>query len=110
MAEILGLIIMSCFISAILFIPFIDFLYKIKLRRQKQQTRDMFDHRTPIFDKYNEWKVGTPFGGGMLIILLVTVLSFWAYGIFGIKVSPWEMFIIFFSLIRSEEHTSELQS
>ncbi len=99
MAEILGLIIMSCFISAILFVPFIDFLYKIKLRRQKQQTRDMFDKRTPLFDKYNSWKVGTPFGGGILIILLVTILSFWAYGIFAIKANPWEMFVIFFSFI-----------
>lgn len=59
----------------------------------------MFDHPTPTFDKYNSWKVGTPFGGGMLIIIIVTILTFWAYGIFDVKVNPWEMFVLFFSFI-----------
>lgn len=97
MAQLLGLTILSCFITAILLVPFIDFLYKIKLRRKNQVTKDMFSNKTPVFDKYNSWKVGTPFGGGILIVLVVSILSFWAYGIFGTNVKPWELFVIFFS-------------
>lgn len=99
MAAQLGFTLLSFFITAILLVPFIDFLYRIKLRRNKQITRDPFNKKTPIFDKYNSWKVGTPFGGGILIILIVTVLTIWAYGIFGINIKPWEIFVIFFSFI-----------
>jgi len=99
MAQLLGLTILSFFISGILLIPFIDFLYKIKLRRKKQKTRDVFNNRTPIFDKFHGWKIGTPFGGGILIILVVTVLSLWAFGIFNISVKGWELFTILFTFI-----------
>lgn len=99
MAQLLGLVILSFFLTAILLVPFIDFLYKVKLRRQKQVTKDPFNQRTPLFDKYHAWKVGTPIGGGILVILVVTILSLWAYGIFGIKTKPWELFVIFFSFI-----------
>ncbi|RJQ37965.1 phospho-N-acetylmuramoyl-pentapeptide-transferase [Candidatus Microgenomates bacterium] len=97
MAQLLGLIILSFFITGILLIPFIDFLYKIKLRRQNQVTRDVFNKRTPLFDKFNKWKVGTPFGGGILIIVVSSILTLWAYGIFNIAFKPWEFFIILFS-------------
>lgn len=99
MAELLGLIILSFFITLVLLIPFIDFLYKIKLQRQNQVTKDVFNKRTPLFDKFHAWKVGTPFGGGILIILVVSVLTLWAYGIFGVEIKPWELFIILFSFI-----------
>lgn len=79
--------------------PFIDFLYKVKLRRQQQETRDMFNKRTPLFDKFHSWKAGTPFGGGILIILVVCILTLWAYGIFNIKIRPWELFILLFSFV-----------
>jgi phospho-N-acetylmuramoyl-pentapeptide-transferase len=99
MERLLGLTISSFFVTAILLVPFIDFLYKIKLRRHKQVTKDMFNNRTPLFDKFNAWKVGTPFGGGVLIILVVTIWSFWAYGILNVHLKPGELFVIFFSFI-----------
>ncbi len=99
MIQLLGLMLSSALITAILLIPFIDLLYKIKFRRNKQVTKDMFNERTPLFDKYNAWKVGTPFGGGLLIILVVVVSTAWSYGIFDIKGNPWEIFVIFFSFI-----------
>jgi phospho-N-acetylmuramoyl-pentapeptide-transferase len=99
MERLLGLILASFFVTAILIVPFIDFLYRVKLRRAHQATRDMFNKRTPLFDKFNSWKVGTPFGGGILIILVVTVFTFWAYGVFNINVAPWEIFVLFFSFI-----------
>lgn len=97
MAQLLGLTILSAFITLILLIPFIDFLYKVKLRRQVQQTRDPMNQRTPVFDKFHAWKVGTPFGGGILIILVVSILSLWAYGMLGVVVKPWELFVLLFT-------------
>ncbi|MBA3723270.1 MAG: phospho-N-acetylmuramoyl-pentapeptide-transferase [Candidatus Levybacteria bacterium] len=99
MRLLLGLMLSSAFITAILLLPFIDFLYKIKLRRHKQVTTDMFDNRTPLFDKFNGWKVGTPYGGGVLIIIVVFVWTLWAYGIFNIQSNPWEIFVILFSFV-----------
>lgn len=99
MAQVLGLSILSLFITFILIVPFIDFLYKVKLRRQKQKTVDIFDKPTPVFDTYNDWKAGTPFGGGILIIVIVSLLSLWSYGIFDIKINPWELFVILFAFI-----------
>jgi len=90
---------LSSFITAILLVPFIDFLYKIKLQRQRQHTKDPFNKPAVYFDKLHSWKVGTPFGGGMLIILVVSLLTLWAYGIFGVNVSPWVLFVLLFSFI-----------
>ncbi|HSX09794.1 MAG TPA: phospho-N-acetylmuramoyl-pentapeptide-transferase [Candidatus Saccharimonadales bacterium] len=99
MIQLLGLMLSSSLITAILLVPFIDFLYKVKLRRSNQVTKDMFNKKTPLFDKFNSWKVGTPFGGGLLIILVVVIWTSWSYGIFNIKINPWEVFVIFFSFI-----------
>jgi len=99
MVQVLGLAILSLFITFILIVPFIDFLYKIKLRRAKQRTLDVFDHPTQVFDRFNAWKAGTPFGGGILIIGIVTFLTLWSYGIFNIQINEWELFVILFTLI-----------
>lgn len=99
MVQLLGLMLLSLFFTGVLIVPFIDFLYKIKLRRQKQNTVDIFNKPTPVFDKLNSWKVGTPFGGGVLIIGIVTMLSLWSYGIFNVTASIWEVFVLLFSFI-----------
>jgi len=99
MAQLLGLTLLSFFITGILIVPFIDFLYKIKLRRQKQKTVDMFNKPTPVFDKLNNWKVGTPLGGGILIIVVVSILTLWAYGILSVNVNFWQVFIILFTFV-----------
>ncbi len=97
--QLLGLIILSTFITGLLLVPFIDFLYKMKFQRQKQKTRDVFNRHTPIFDKFHAWKAGTPFGGGVLILAVVTVLTLWAYGIFEINIKGWELFVLLFSFL-----------
>lgn len=99
MVTLLGLTLSAFFVTALLLVPFIDFLYKIKLRRQDQVTKDMFNKRTPLFDKFNAWKVGTPFGGGLLIILVVIIWTSWAYGVFDLPINPWQVFVVFFSFI-----------
>lgn len=99
MAQLLGLLLLSFFITSVLLVPFIDFLYKLKFRRKKQETRDAFNNKTPIFDKFHSWKVGTPVGGGLLIILIVTTLTLWAYGLFSQEIKAWEIFVILFTFI-----------
>ncbi len=99
MSQLLGFALLSAFITSILIIPFIDFLYKVKLRRQNQKTVDIFNKPTPLFDKFNGWKAGTPFGGGLLIIIVVSVLALWSYGMFNIPINRWELFVILFTFV-----------
>lgn len=99
MEKIFGFAILSFFITAILIVPFIDFLYKLKIQRKKQKTRDMFNKRTPVFDKFSAGKEGTPVGGGILIIFVVTIVTFWAYGLLKIDVKFWEIFVLIFALV-----------
>ncbi len=99
MAQLLGLVLLSVFVTGVLLVPFIDFLYKMKLQRLKQKTTDMFNKPTPTFDKFNNWKVGTPFGGGILIIAVVCTLTFWAYGILDVDIKPWEVVAIMLTFI-----------
>ncbi len=74
MALYLGLLIFSFLITGILVIPFINLLYKFKLLRRQQITRDFQGIRTKIFDRFHKHKAGTPVGGGFLIIAVVTFL------------------------------------
>ncbi len=68
--------IISFLIHFVCFIPFIDFLYKRKMQRAVQETKDPFGTKTPIFDKLNAHKAGTPVGGGILIIIITSILFF----------------------------------
>ncbi|HUS51983.1 MAG TPA: hypothetical protein VMX77_00790 [Candidatus Bathyarchaeia archaeon] len=74
MALILGLLIFSFIFTSVLIIPFINLLYHLKFLRQKQKTKDCLGLRTKIFDKLHSHKVGTPVGGGLLVIVVVSLL------------------------------------
>jgi len=73
MVFLLGILLFSYVVHSILYIPFIKLLYSWKFQRLKQVTRDAFNKRTPIFDKFHQMKAGTPVGGGLLIIVLTTI-------------------------------------
>lgn len=68
----LGLIIFSFLITSVLVVPFINFLYSLKLVRQKEGK--IKGKVTSLFDKLHDKKAGTPVGGGILLIGVVTVL------------------------------------
>jgi phospho-N-acetylmuramoyl-pentapeptide-transferase len=74
LALFLGLLIFSFIITSIVIVPFIDLLYHLKFQRVKQVTRDVFGKLTPIFDKFHGKKAGVPVGGGLLVILVVSLL------------------------------------
>jgi phospho-N-acetylmuramoyl-pentapeptide-transferase len=67
----LGLVMFSFLITSVLVVPFIDFLYKLKLTRRKEAPKK---GKIPLFDKLHDQKAGTPVGGGILIIVVVTIL------------------------------------
>ncbi len=66
----------SFFLNFIFIIPFIDFLYKLRFQRAEQKTKDLFNKPTPIFDKFNHHKKGTPVGGGILVVATTTIVFF----------------------------------
>jgi len=73
MSLFLGILIFSFIVTGILIVPFINLLYKLKFLRKEQNTLDFQGAVTTIFNKLHKHKVGTPVGGGLLIILTVAI-------------------------------------
>lgn len=105
MALFLGLLIFSFIVNGIAIIPFINFLYRLKFTRRVEAPKGK--RRIPLFDKLHDWKAGTPVGGGLLIIALVSLLFALLFpllrylGVYITAVYPLrdEINIIFFSFI-----------
>lgn len=74
MSILLGLLIFSFTITSVLIVPFINLLYSLRFQRQHQITTDAFGKRASIFDAFHQAKAGTPVGGGLLVITLVSLL------------------------------------
>ena len=74
MGLLLGVLLFSWLLNSFLYIPFIRLLYQWRFQRLQQKTRDAFNKRTPIFDRFHQHKAGTPVGGGLLIIIVTTAL------------------------------------
>lgn len=76
MALYLGILIFSFIFTGIAIVPFIDFLYRLKFTRRDERQlvaqTDTEAFRT-LHEQHNK-KVGTPIGGGLLIIATVVVL------------------------------------
>ncbi len=107
LAFYLGILIVSFIITSLVIVPFIDALYRLKFQRQKQVTLDAMGVRTSVFDKFHRHKAGTPVGGGLLIIAVVTILFFLMFyllslsgkGIMQVYPLSREIFVIFFTFI-----------
>ncbi len=107
MQFIFGLVLLSFFTISLLLVPFINFLYRRKLQRQPQETVDIFERRTPIFDRLHAHKAGTPIGGGLLVIFVVSLLTilliFWqnfaGLGISQIYPFEKEIFVLLFTFV-----------
>lgn len=100
----LGLVMFSFLITSVLVVPFIDYLYKFKLTRRKEAPKK---GKIPLFDKLHDQKAGTPIGGGVLIIFVVTLLFFVLFPLskyLGLFIHTAynlqsELFIIFFTFL-----------
>ena len=109
MALYLGILIFSFIVTSISIIPFIDFLYRLRFTRRDERLQ-VAPTSTKEFKKLHDEhskKIGTPIGGGVLIIALVTAL-YWLIlplmrrlGVYFTSVFPVkaELNIIFFTFI-----------
>ncbi|MFH1971696.1 MAG: hypothetical protein ABIJ05_04925, partial [Patescibacteria group bacterium] len=104
LSLVLGLIIFSFLVTSLLVVPFISFLYKMKLTRKKEAPQK---GAVPLFDKLHDKKAGTPVGGGILLILIISILfavifplasrvGIFIQSSFNLK---YELYIIFFTFI-----------
>lgn len=67
----LGLLIFSFIINSIFIVPFINLLYKLRFTRRVEAPKK---GKIPMFDKIHDKKAGTPVGGGLAIVAVVTLL------------------------------------
>jgi len=100
----LGLIIFSFLVSMVLIVPFINLLYKLHITRGREAPKT---GKVPLFDKLHDIKAGTPVGGGVLLIILTTLifaivfplssyLGLFVRTSFSLRA---ELFVIFFTFI-----------
>ncbi len=100
----LGLVIFSFLINSVLIVPFIDLLYRLKLTRRKEAP---LKGKVPLFDRLHDKKAGTPTGGGILLVVTVTILFailFPLVSYLGVFIQTahrlrHELFVIFFTFI-----------
>ena len=103
MIQLLGLVILSFFVTSFLLVPFINFLYSLRTRYlqknpPKEVASEVKKSDTPIHDMLMKKDFSTPVGGGIMIIptvLILTVLSFFFSG----RSFNTEILVIFLSLI-----------
>lgn len=74
MNQLLGLVLLSFIITSLFMVPFIDCLFYLKRRFAKYQTESKRGE-TPIHDRLMKADIGTPAGGGILIILILVSLT-----------------------------------
>ncbi len=99
MVELLGLIIISFFVTSFFLLPYIDLLFF--LRAKKISSSEVVSNKrsdTPIHDALMKKDFTTPVGGGLLLIPIVLLLTVLFFSISHKKIS-WEIFIIFFTMI-----------
>jgi phospho-N-acetylmuramoyl-pentapeptide-transferase len=84
MAQLLGLVLISFTITGILIVPFIDLLFHLKRRFEKEErpekseksrTEVSAESEIPITNKLMKEDIATPSGGGILLILILLILS-----------------------------------
>lgn len=74
LALLLGVLLFSFIITSAFIVPFINVLYFLKFQRKKQETRDVFGRLTPVFNFFHKQKAGVPVGGGLLVVVVVSML------------------------------------
>jgi phospho-N-acetylmuramoyl-pentapeptide-transferase len=100
MAQLLGLLLLSFFITSVLLVPFIDFLFRLRMNRTDETKRlDTENKATTITARLLAYKHRRPIGAGLLVIAITVLLSLWSYGLLGIKANPAELAVLLFTMV-----------
>lgn len=75
MVELLGLVLVSFAITSFLLVPFIDFLFYLKRKFERDGTESKDLTKTPIHDLLMKSDESTPSGGGILLIAVLAILT-----------------------------------
>ncbi len=97
MFKFFGILLLSLVFTGSLSVPFINLLYKLKFQTEEKR-KDIFGKDTPIFKKLHKAKIGTPVGGGILVVIAVVLFSaiFYLFTKFTIN---WTTIILFFTFL-----------
>lgn len=100
MVELLGLIIVSFFLTSILLVPFIDLLFKLRSNYLMNSTTKVVSTKsdTPIHDALMKKDFFTPVGGGILIIPVVILLTALVFVVLKKEFTS-QIYAIFFALL-----------
>lgn len=104
MGLFLGLLIFSFIVTSVAIVPFINLLYRLRFTRRREAPKK---GKVSPFDKLHDWKAGTPVGGGILIVALVSIffaILFPALAYLGVYISAAynirnEINVIFFTFL-----------
>src|SRR5258708_17235199 len=98
MLQLLGLVLISFFVTSFLLVPFIDYLFFLKAKKKAKNQGSISLNNTPI---HNQLLVGkdldTPVGGGILLIILIVILSLLSKLFF--KLNTPELMLLIFTLL-----------
>ena len=97
MTQLLGLVFLSFIVTSIFMVPFIDLLFRLKRRFEGIQKENK-KSETPIHDQLMKGDIGTPSGGGILLILILVVISLGIY-LFSPNVDKVSLKILLFTVI-----------
>ncbi len=98
MIQLLGLVLISFFITSILLVPFIDLLFYLR-RKYKKDAERIIDNESPIHHILLKGKdLETPIGGGLLLIPLITILPIIVF-IWISKPIDYKLYILIFTLL-----------
>src|SRR3989344_2190493 len=75
MSHVLGLVLLSFFVTSIFMVPFIDILFVLKRKFEKRDKEKESPANFPIHNQLMKGDENTPSGGGVLLILVLTILS-----------------------------------
>ncbi len=99
MTELLGLVLLSFVVTSFFMVPFIDLLFYFRRRYKRSIPKGYDDSDTPIHNKLLAGKdIDTPVGGGILLIILVTILSVGYVQLSGAE-QPTNLYIILFTFV-----------
>src|SRR3989344_3008845 len=75
MVNLLGLLLFSFVITSIFIVPFIDLLFYLKRRFERNEYGNGVKSNTPIHDRLMKHDINTPSGGGILLVGILVVIS-----------------------------------